>query len=191
MKRLWKLFPTETFQPSQSFEKFPRFVSEARQSQRLTNFTLCCPVTPLARSSTADPMVKLKISRRDFVSRAAILTGALTAGLRVQGLPAAEPPDGTPLRVVFATDAHLMVNDQLRSNDGLIAALSAIENLKPKADLILFGRRPHERIARPRFSGRRTTRRRILADLERSHWLADRFHVWKHDWWAPNPIGEP
>ncbi len=84
-------------------------------------------------------MVKLKISRRDFVSRAAILTGALTAGLRVQGLPAAEPPDGTPLRVVFATDAHLMVNDQLRSNDGLIAALSAIENLKPKADLILFG----------------------------------------------------
>src|SRR6478672_720591 len=84
-------------------------------------------------------MGELEISRRDFVSRAAVLTGALTAGFQIQGMPAADPPNDKPLRVVFATDAHLMVNDQLRSNDGLITALSAVENLRPKPDLILFG----------------------------------------------------
>jgi Icc protein len=33
----------------------------------------------------------------------------------------------------------LMVNNNLRSEDGLVAALSAIESLNPKPDLILFG----------------------------------------------------
>jgi 3',5'-cyclic-AMP phosphodiesterase len=82
-------------------------------------------------------MTSSKISRRDFVSRAAILAGGLTAGLGIGR--AHDLPHADLLRVVFATDAHLMINNLLRSEDGLVAALFAIESLKPKPDFILFG----------------------------------------------------
>jgi 3',5'-cyclic-AMP phosphodiesterase len=84
-------------------------------------------------------MENFKISRREFVSRVAVLTGGLTAGLGVERAVASEAPVGNPLRVVFATDSHLMINNQLRSEDGLRAALGAIESLTPKPELILFG----------------------------------------------------
>ena len=84
-------------------------------------------------------MANLRISRREFVSRVAVLTGGLTAGLRVDQAAASEESNSNSLRVVFATDSHLMVNNQLRSEDGLKAALLAIEDLKPKPELILFG----------------------------------------------------
>jgi Icc protein len=81
----------------------------------------------------------MKLSRRDFISRAAMLTGGLAAGLRIGCAEATDLPNGDLFRVVFATDSHLMVNNLLRSDDGLIAALAAIESLKPKSDFILFG----------------------------------------------------
>jgi 3',5'-cyclic-AMP phosphodiesterase len=84
-------------------------------------------------------MADLKISRREFVSRVAVLTGGLTAGLRMEQAAATDPPHGNSLRVIFATDSHLMVGNQLRSEDGLTAALGAFGSLTPKADLILFG----------------------------------------------------
>jgi 3',5'-cyclic-AMP phosphodiesterase len=84
-------------------------------------------------------MGKFQISRREFVSRLAVLTGGLTAGLPVQRAAASEGTVGKPFRVVFATDSHLMVNNQLRSEEGLRVALGAIESLTPKPELILFG----------------------------------------------------
>jgi 3',5'-cyclic-AMP phosphodiesterase len=84
-------------------------------------------------------MAKLKLSRRAFVSRAAMLAGGLTAGLSKVQAGASEPPGGNLIRVIFATDSHLMVNEQLRSEEGLRAALEAIESLTPKPSLILFG----------------------------------------------------
>jgi Icc protein len=84
-------------------------------------------------------MANLQISRRHFVSRAAILTGGLTAALRFGRAKNAELPTDHPYRVIFATDAHLMLNNQLHSEEGLTAVLSAIENMKPRPDLILFG----------------------------------------------------
>jgi 3',5'-cyclic-AMP phosphodiesterase len=84
-------------------------------------------------------MANVKISRRDFISRAVILTGGFTAGLKMRSAQAADPPSGSRFRVIFATDSHLMVDNQLRSEDGLTAALSAIESLRPRPDLILFG----------------------------------------------------
>src|SRR5271170_4831666 len=84
-------------------------------------------------------MANFKISRREFVSRVAVLTGGLSAGLRMEQAAASDGPDGNPLRVIFATDSHLMVNNQLRSEDGLLAALGAFDSLKPEPDLILFG----------------------------------------------------
>jgi 3',5'-cyclic-AMP phosphodiesterase len=83
-------------------------------------------------------MSSSKISRRDFVSQAALLSGGLiSAGLR--SAQASEAPNEGQLRVIFATDAHLMVGNRLRSADGLRTALSAIESVKPRPDLILFG----------------------------------------------------
>lgn len=84
-------------------------------------------------------MASLKLSRREFVSRAALIAGGLTAGLRMADGEASDAPPGSALRVIFATDSHVMVNNQLRSEDGLKAALLAIGSLKPKPDLILFG----------------------------------------------------
>ena len=84
-------------------------------------------------------MANLQISRRNFISRSAILAGGLTAGLRIGQSQNADLATGRPLRAIFATDSHLMVDDKLRSEEGLTAFLSAIENLKPRADFILFG----------------------------------------------------
>jgi 3',5'-cyclic-AMP phosphodiesterase len=93
----------------------------------------------VGRKGEFKKMAGLKVSRRDFIHRAAILAGGLAAGLRVGRAKASDPPDRDLLRVVFATDSHLMVNNQLRSGEGLGAALSAIEALRPKPDFILFG----------------------------------------------------
>jgi 3',5'-cyclic-AMP phosphodiesterase len=75
------------------------------------------------------------ILRREFIARAAMLAGALT--LRIGR--AKEPSGVDPLRVVFATDAHLMVNGALRSDEGIISCLKAIEAIYPKPDFILCG----------------------------------------------------
>jgi 3',5'-cyclic-AMP phosphodiesterase len=80
-----------------------------------------------------------KISRRNFISTAAILTGGFTAGWQIERAEASDPPTSNPFRVIFATDSHLMIDNHLRSEDGLVAALAAIESVKPQPDLILFG----------------------------------------------------
>ena len=84
-------------------------------------------------------MAILNLSRRQFISRSAMLAGGITAGLPIIGTKASSQSSADPLRLVFATDSHLMVNSALNSEDGLIACLSAIEGIKPKPDLILFG----------------------------------------------------
>jgi 3',5'-cyclic-AMP phosphodiesterase len=84
-------------------------------------------------------MNNLKISRRGFITRAAILTGGLTVGFQSALAGTPEPAIGGNCRFVFATDSHLMVNNKLRSEDGIVAALSAIEQITPKPDFILFG----------------------------------------------------
>jgi Icc protein len=84
-------------------------------------------------------MSDFKLSRRNFLSTAAILAGGFTAGLPIGGAQAANLRNSNPFRVIFATDSHLMIDNHLRSEDGLVAALAAIESVKPKPDLILFG----------------------------------------------------
>ncbi len=68
-----------------------------------------------------------------------MLAGGLSAGLPIGQAKAADLANGNPYRVVFATDSHLMLNNQLRSEEGIAAALSAMESLRPRPDLILFG----------------------------------------------------
>jgi predicted phosphodiesterase len=81
--------------------------------------------------------MRRSISRREFVERAAILASAL--GLRVAGAKEVDPSGADPLRVVFATDAHLMLNGALRSDAGIISCLQAIEAMRPRPDFILCG----------------------------------------------------
>src|ERR1700745_1720702 len=84
-------------------------------------------------------MARSQILRRHFISRTAMLAGGITAGLRIAGAKAANQSRVDPLRVVFATDSHLMVHNALKSQAGPLACFSAIEGMKPKSDLILFG----------------------------------------------------
>ena len=75
------------------------------------------------------------ILRREFIAKAALLAGAMS--LRIGSAAAA--PGKEPLRVVFATDSHLMVNNALRSDEGIVACLKAIEAVYPKPDFVLCG----------------------------------------------------
>jgi 3',5'-cyclic-AMP phosphodiesterase len=72
-------------------------------------------------------------TRREFIRNSAIMTAAVAAGF-----PAvADLVKPAPLRLVFATDIHLMQDNKLRSADGMAAALDAIQKVRP--DLILCG----------------------------------------------------
>lgn len=74
------------------------------------------------------------VNRREFLRRSALLAAG---GFAVNLAGAAEGPD--PLRVVFATDVHLMLNDALGSARGLAQCLQAIEALQPAPEFILCG----------------------------------------------------
>src|SRR5262245_16517782 len=76
-----------------------------------------------------------RISRREFLTRAALVAGAMS--LRAAG--AQDLTEKDAFRIVFATDAHLMVNNALRSDEGIITCMKAIEAIYPKPDFILCG----------------------------------------------------
>jgi 3',5'-cyclic-AMP phosphodiesterase len=63
--------------------------------------------------------------------------GLLAAGIRLPARADTEPAG--PLRLVFATDLHLMLDNGLRSEDGIRAVLATIEALKPAPDLMICG----------------------------------------------------
>lgn len=74
------------------------------------------------------------VNRRGFLRRSALLAaGGWAANL------AAAVDEAKPLRVVFATDIHLMLNDALGSARGMAQCLQAIEALKPTPAFILCG----------------------------------------------------
>ena len=76
------------------------------------------------------------VTRRHFVGQLALAgLGAMTG---TRWLPA-EEERRAPLRVVFATDVHLMQNNALNSAAGLACALDAIEAVDPRPDFILCG----------------------------------------------------
>lgn len=74
------------------------------------------------------------VNRRDFLRRSALLAAG---GWAANCLAAAE--EARPLRVVFATDIHLMLGDSFGSARGLAQCLKAIEALKPAPEFILCG----------------------------------------------------
>lgn len=79
------------------------------------------------------------VSRRSFLVRTALIAGGMATGVRGSRAQTAVLAGQPALRVLFATDAHLMVNDALRSEQGLVACLQAVEELRPAPDFCLFG----------------------------------------------------
>lgn len=74
------------------------------------------------------------VTRRDFLRRSALLAAGGWAANR-----ASATGEAPPLRVVFATDIHLMLDDALGSARGLAQCLKAIEALQPAPAFILCG----------------------------------------------------
>ncbi len=74
------------------------------------------------------------LNRRDFLRGSALLAAGGWAAGRAN---AAEAPG--PLRVVFATDIHLLLDDALGSARGLAQCLQAIDALRPAPEFILCG----------------------------------------------------
>jgi hypothetical protein len=75
------------------------------------------------------------ILRREFIARAALLAGAIC----LRTASAGQSPGKGPLRFVFATDAHLMLHNALRSDEGITRCLKTIEAINPRPEFILCG----------------------------------------------------
>jgi hypothetical protein len=99
----------------------PQFLGTHADTSTRREVTSAAGDALLARSEKTGPCGRLRaevqnatmsnfeISRREFVSRVAVLTGGLTAGLRVQRAAASEGTEGKPLRVVVGPHTHKIV----------------------------------------------------------------------------------
>jgi 3',5'-cyclic-AMP phosphodiesterase len=78
-------------------------------------------------------------SRREFLRRSVMVAAGLTAGIPASRALADASAPAQSLRLVFATDTHLMQDNALRSEGGLIAALQAVDAVRPRPDVIVCG----------------------------------------------------
>jgi 3',5'-cyclic-AMP phosphodiesterase len=79
------------------------------------------------------------VTRREFLRRSLITAAGLATGASAATTSSDRTSWSESLRLVFATDSHLMQNDALRSEEGLAAAVEAIKELQPRPDLIVCG----------------------------------------------------
>lgn len=79
------------------------------------------------------------VTRREFLRHSLITAAGLATGVSGATLSSERAASSGSLRLVFATDTHLMQNDTLRSEEGLAAAVQAIKALQPRPDLIVCG----------------------------------------------------
>ena len=78
-------------------------------------------------------------TRREFLRSSLIAAAGLATGVSASTISSERTSSSESLRLVFATDIHLMQEDALRSEEGLAAALEAIKELQPRPDLIVCG----------------------------------------------------
>ena len=82
---------------------------------------------------------RTETTRREFLRRSVMVAAGLTAGGPAIRAVADSSAPAQSMRFVFATDTHLMQDNALHSEDGLIAALQAIDAVRPRPDLIVCG----------------------------------------------------
>lgn len=78
-------------------------------------------------------------TRREFLRCSLITAAGLATGVSASTISSERTSSTESQRLVFATDIHLMQDDALRSEEGLTAAVEAIKELRPRADLIVCG----------------------------------------------------
>src|ERR1700722_10171275 len=78
-------------------------------------------------------------TRREFLRSSLIAAAGLATGASASTISSDRTSSSESLRLVFATDIHLMQDDALRSEEGLTAAVEAIKELQPRPDLIVCG----------------------------------------------------
>src|SRR6201984_3067503 len=79
------------------------------------------------------------VTRREFLRRSLITAAGVATGVSAITGSSQQTTASESLRLIFATDIHLMQNDALRSEEGLAAAVEAIKALQPQPDLIVCG----------------------------------------------------
>jgi Icc protein len=79
------------------------------------------------------------VTRREFLRRSLITAAGLATGVSAAKISSEATSSSESVRLVFATDTHLMQDDALRSEEGLAAAVAAIKELRPRPDLIVCG----------------------------------------------------
>ena len=79
------------------------------------------------------------VTRREFLRRSLITAAGLATGVSGATISSEQTSSSASLRLVFATDTHLMRNNALRSEEGLAAAVEGIKGLHPRPDLIVCG----------------------------------------------------
>jgi 3',5'-cyclic-AMP phosphodiesterase len=82
---------------------------------------------------------RIGVTRREFLRRSLITAAGMVTGVSAATISPEPTSSGGSLRLVFATDTHLMQNNTLRSEEGLAAAVEAIRALQPRPDLIVCG----------------------------------------------------
>jgi 3',5'-cyclic-AMP phosphodiesterase len=82
---------------------------------------------------------RTRVTRREFLRRSLITAAGVATGVSAATVSSRQSSASEPLRLVFATDTHLMQNDALGSDEGLAAAVAAIKALQPRPDLIVCG----------------------------------------------------
>lgn len=80
-----------------------------------------------------------RVTRREFLRRSLITAAGVATGVSAATISSKKTSASEALRLVFATDTHLMQNDAFRSEEGLAAAVAAIQALAPRPDLIVCG----------------------------------------------------
>jgi 3',5'-cyclic-AMP phosphodiesterase len=78
------------------------------------------------------------VTRREFLRRSLFTAAGLATGASAATISSGQTSSES-LRLVFATDTHLMQNNALRCEEGLAAAVKAIKQLQPLPDLIVCG----------------------------------------------------
>jgi 3',5'-cyclic-AMP phosphodiesterase len=79
------------------------------------------------------------VTRREFLRRSLVTAAGMATGVSAATISSEASSSSRSLRLVFATDTHLMQNNALRSEEGLAAAVEAIKELRPRPDLIVCG----------------------------------------------------
>ncbi|HEX6565097.1 MAG TPA: metallophosphoesterase [Chthoniobacterales bacterium] len=79
------------------------------------------------------------VTRREFLRRSLITAAGVATGVSAVTGSSEQTPSSESLRLVFATDIHLMQHDALRSEEGLASAVETIKALQPRPDLIICG----------------------------------------------------